>query len=483
MRTGPRLALVLVLVAAAAKVAWISDDAYISFRTVDNLLQGHGPVWNPGERVQAYTHPLWLALLALAGAATGELYLTAIGLGLGLTALAGWWLTGLPGARRSWPVLLVPAATKCVPEYATSGLENALAMALVALICHGALAPAPGRAGAPRALALLCGLLPLVRPDLALVGLPLGLVLLREAGPPVLPWAVAPLACWTGFSAFYYGALVPNTALAKLGHGRLADDLVQGLAYVGGAGLRWDALAVGAAGVGLVRALGAGGRRGALGAGGLLYLAYVVAIGGDFMAGRFLVVPVLLGVVGLVGSAARPGLWGALALAAALLNPVGPWRTGVDFSQTAWDDAGIADERGWYFAHLGLWPRVAAGRAAPAPGRGGARAVVVGEAVGLDGYMAGPAVHLVDTYGLCDPLLSRLPSSEQRARPGHWRRALPAGYRATLETGENALEDEGLRRFYTDLARVTRGPLLAPERWGALGRVLGRWRVVPAGEG
>ena len=40
------------------------DDAYIGFRFLDNWLNGEGLVFNPGERVEGYTHPLWLVVLA-----------------------------------------------------------------------------------------------------------------------------------------------------------------------------------------------------------------------------------------------------------------------------------------------------------------------------------------------------------------------------------------------------------------------------------
>ncbi len=38
--------------------AWVCDDAYVTMRTVEAFLWGDGLVWNPGERVQASTHPL-----------------------------------------------------------------------------------------------------------------------------------------------------------------------------------------------------------------------------------------------------------------------------------------------------------------------------------------------------------------------------------------------------------------------------------------
>ena len=61
-----RLAAFLVIMAAIVKCAWICDDSFITMRSVDNLLHGRGLTWNPGERVQVFTHPLWLLVLTVA---------------------------------------------------------------------------------------------------------------------------------------------------------------------------------------------------------------------------------------------------------------------------------------------------------------------------------------------------------------------------------------------------------------------------------
>jgi hypothetical protein len=45
--------------------AWISEDAFITLRHVDNFISGYGPVFNPGERVEGFSHPLWFAVLSL----------------------------------------------------------------------------------------------------------------------------------------------------------------------------------------------------------------------------------------------------------------------------------------------------------------------------------------------------------------------------------------------------------------------------------
>ena len=45
---------------------FILDDAFITFRYSENLANGHGPVWNPGEDpVEGYTSFIWMALMAL----------------------------------------------------------------------------------------------------------------------------------------------------------------------------------------------------------------------------------------------------------------------------------------------------------------------------------------------------------------------------------------------------------------------------------
>ena len=41
------------------------DDAMISMRYAYNLAHGLGPVWNAGERVEGYTNPLWVGIMAL----------------------------------------------------------------------------------------------------------------------------------------------------------------------------------------------------------------------------------------------------------------------------------------------------------------------------------------------------------------------------------------------------------------------------------
>src|SRR5262245_62638486 len=89
---GPAARTLLVLAIAAGfaaifvRLAWVSDDAYITLRSVENLATGNGLRWNAVDRVQTYTHPLWMLVLAAGRAIKCDLYLTAIRLGIGLSS-------------------------------------------------------------------------------------------------------------------------------------------------------------------------------------------------------------------------------------------------------------------------------------------------------------------------------------------------------------------------------------------------------------
>lgn len=45
-------------------VNYSADDGYIAFQYVKNLVNGYGPVYNPGERVEGYNNFLWIISLA-----------------------------------------------------------------------------------------------------------------------------------------------------------------------------------------------------------------------------------------------------------------------------------------------------------------------------------------------------------------------------------------------------------------------------------
>jgi arabinofuranosyltransferase len=478
----------LVCLAAVVVTAWLSDDAFISFRCAIHLVDGHGLTFNPGVRAQAFTNPLWTLLFAGAYALTEEVYFTAIGMSL-LTAAAALW--GLSRGASSWQGaalgLTLLTLSRAFVEHSTSGLETGMSCALLALWAarreHDG--PTPW---------LAVSLLLLNRMDLVLIVAPSMAAWLwtRRDTPRAALFAVAlglaPFALWELFALVYYGFPFPNTAYAKLGGGVEAGELwASGLYYLLHT-LRMDPVT----GVGLflgpLAALTIGARRERwLAVGTLLYIVYVLRVGGDFMSGRLFVPPLFVAAT-LLTRLPQPS-WAAGGLVGlVVVGALAPWRpfgeSGVrpgevlkkDTERALLLDANqITDERAFYFHSTAL---ITATRGEPMPRRAlvvkgealrrqaersGGRLVVVRSALGLQGVAAGPSVHLVDTFGLADPLLARLPAAKFW-RVGHVERVIPEGYVESLRTGKNQLADKDLAEYYDRLSLVVSGPIWSGAR-------------------
>ena len=92
----------LALLGWFSSVAWfLTDDAFISFRYVRNLLEGHGLVFNPGEYVEGYSNFLWVLELAAIWGLSGVAPERAapwlsVAFTAGTIAAMLWWITRLP---------------------------------------------------------------------------------------------------------------------------------------------------------------------------------------------------------------------------------------------------------------------------------------------------------------------------------------------------------------------------------------------------
>lgn len=488
--------LAVLLIAAFAVIAlrsaWLHDDAFITFRTVDNFVHGFGLRWNVAERVQTYTHPAWMLLMTALYAATHEIYVTVIVCSLVLSVSAVG-LVAFGAASTGWAgcvAVLAFGLSKAFVDYSTSGLENPLTHALYAAFLVVYLRRAH-TLETLHLLATLSALAALNRMDTALLFAPALVVAWwadnRRQGVAMLLAGSAPLLVWEVFAVVYYGFPFPNTAYAKLfdtGVGT-TDRLLHGFQYLQNS-LRLDPLTLLTTAAGVVVGIITPDRRlRAVALGVVAYLAYVVYIGGDFVTGRFLSAPLVGGVVLLVSAA-----WmrrRMVAVAAALVVVVGatasapPPQNGdvVEAPGNLMDAHGVADERLYYYPYTGAlraWhgvrvdqhPWSVAGLAAR---RDGTRFTVRGD-IGFFGFYAGPTVHVVDVWGLADPLIARLPARTDRAwRVGHFTRDVPAGYQETLMSGTNQIADAATSRLYTSLALATRAPLLAPGRLAAIWRL------------
>jgi len=459
------------------RTAWISDDAAITLRTVLNVTHGFGLTFNIAERVQTYTHPLWMGLLTIGYLLTGNVYVATFAIGMILSAVAFWLaLTRAVSAFQAISAAVVLLFSSAFIDFSTSGLENPLANLLVAVFVGVFLNRTMANIRRLTVLWTLASFLYLTRPDAALLVVPLLVVAtwrggnVRAALQSIVVGGLPALA-WTVFALVYYGFPFPNTAYAKLATGIDPGELrAQGVLYLLDS-LDRDPITLTAIAVAVVVAAF---RRElaprALAAGVVLYLWYVVSIGGDFMTGRFMALPAFASVLLMsrLVAASKP-LW---ATAAGTLLIVGCTATHVPlWSNSRNVDAapkpsGIVDERAVYFRDRSLalakrgtfrdpdWPS--------SPWHGTRRNVVdTCGLMGAAGLDFGPYVHLLDECALADPLLARLPAVfNPDWRTGHYRRMIPDGYRESLETSSNQLRDPDLHRFYDRLRLITRSDRL-----------------------
>ena len=93
----------LTLLGWLTSVAWfLCDDAFISFRYVRNLLEGHGLVFNPGEYVEGYSNFLWVLELAALWGLFGlrpedAAPWLSVACTAGTLATMLWWVAHIPG--------------------------------------------------------------------------------------------------------------------------------------------------------------------------------------------------------------------------------------------------------------------------------------------------------------------------------------------------------------------------------------------------
>ena len=318
-----RIAVLAAPVALLAALAWTHRsmfyDGYIYLHVVQNILAGHGPVFNQGQRVEAFTSPAWTLLLSVAAFVTPfSLTTIAVDLGIALT-LAGLALAVVSSARlvrRASPdTFLLPlgalvfVAVPAVWSLASLGLETGLAFcwlgACLAVLVRWAGAERPA---VPAWALVVLGLGPLVRPELGVDSLVfIGVLLIVDrtgrtwqGQVRILAWAAALPLAYQVFRMGYYGMVVANTAVAKEPS---LPRVGRGVQYfMDFAGTYWMIIPAVCLAAGAFPPLASALRRTdrpsrnlavlfALPAAGVLNAAYIVLMGGDYVHARLLVAP------------------------------------------------------------------------------------------------------------------------------------------------------------------------------------------------
>ena len=478
------------------RTSWVSDDAIITFRSLENFLHGYGLVFNIGERVQTFTHPLLFLIQSAANFffnlwrsnpfGQGQMYFLNIFISIAISLLMASIFTFKVATSIKGAILglLIFSVSKAFIDFSTSGLENPLTHLILLLFILVYLTQEENSQRSIFLLAMLAALGGVDRLDTLLFYFPVLLVLFWQNPNKfktfiTLGLGFLPLIAWELFSLFYYGFPFPNTAYAKINTGIPASSLIaQGIHYYQNS-LKMDPVTLLTIfTVSVVVLVNKNKRHRTIIAGVLLYLLYTVYIGGDFMSGRYFSAP-LLACIALLSTMEfkSPKIYG-LVLGLAVLIGIAPifliperspsFGVGEDsFHRTFVDGYGISNERSVYIG-LGFFEIL---KKKEAPSIGYARdkwvylpdepvqVKLVGP-LGLNSMTMGPNFHMIDLNSLADPLMTRMPLYQiDKWRIGHFRHIIPKGYMETLKTGKNLIVDKNIALFYDKLSFVIKGDL------------------------
>jgi hypothetical protein len=231
--------------------ATVTEDALVSFRYAQNIADGNGPVFNPGERVEGYTNFLWLVLIALPRAAFGaDVQTTAVVFGvlsvLGCVLVSYLLVNRIVVAAASAgaeprPAIGVAAAVLTASAgglavYGPSGSEVPLFVLLVLAVCYSLAARRPVVAGVLVAFAVMTS------PEGLVVAVLGGLWLLGAALKQKHSWwapvgyvlgALVFLIPRLAWRATFYQHFLPAPLAARLG-APLGSQVAAGWPYLSG---------------------------------------------------------------------------------------------------------------------------------------------------------------------------------------------------------------------------------------------------------
>ncbi len=392
------------------------DDAHIFLRYAGNCALGLGPVFNPGERVEGFSSPLWLAILVLGplaapGSTSFSLVAGALCASLTIATVVTEALKSRVSPALAWGSGAFLATSPGVVYWASSGMDTALfsflACAALLRLCGDL---ARGRV-TPVTATLLSGVCLARMEGLLLVAVAISFCWVRQRSVQ-WRWLILPIiACVVTIIArrLYYGDWLPNTYYAKVAGAR-SLVLDNGLRYC------WHLVGTyGPLMIATTACLSLSFKttvfRNYLPCIAFvpIWFAYVIWTGGDhFAMGRLMqpVMPILLygGLLGLAGirSSARrikPVALGALILAL-LTTGILEWTR-----EGALARSEMIAATNWH--ELGKWLRHRV------PAEGWIAAVPIG------GIGSGSGHPILDLTGLTDPVIAKSGSVDPHGRPAH----------------------------------------------------------------
>lgn len=476
--------------------AWVAEDAFISARVIDNFVNGFGLRWNIDERVQVYTHPLWLLIHIPFYAVIHDFFHITIFISILFSVLA----IALPLMGRALdyrkislffilPLLL----SRAFMDYTTSGMETPLVFLLISLFF---IEIRKANKGNIYSLILIASFAAVNRYDSILLFLPfIAYKLINNSDSfkyKKLFLSALPILLWVAFSLFYYGFIFPNTKYAKLDTGvpMLEYMLQGGLAYLKNFAMNDSAslfIIITALYISYKNWRRLGGVAW-LAPGIVLYIIYIFYIGGDFMSGRMFA-PLVFASVLVINHYAEmadkkiSSVFPIITIITFILSlvyvmyPPNVFSKPFAMENFLEKETLIQDSRAWgwqtnhllslkilnrglsvednIFAQKGL----RLNKEAEECGKPGCY-VTQDFAVGMLGFYAGPNVIIIDNFAIGDALLARTPLLKgAKWWPGHFMRIPPNGYVNARKTWSLEKMDENRALYYEKLQLITSGEL------------------------
>ena len=492
----------ILFVCVITALAWQSDDAYHAYIMAKNLVLGNGFVYNVGERVTASSCPLFTLVVAAGYFVFRKMFLVSLLICIIFSSLAYFIVMKYfcKNVKQVVVTFFVLTGSACFISYTTSGLENCLLFFLVALFLKVYFLKDKYNSSDLFKMAILVALIATTRMDAVLLVVPMALYAYLVKRDEVSFFkavgigfaGLSPFIIWEIFSLFYYGFPVPNTAFVKLGTGIPEIEYIKrGIQYLLTSAM-CDVLliAVPVFSV-IVTLLIKKWNYIYCSLGTVLYVIYVIYIGGDFMLGRHFTVLFFMSLLCFLdaenhdfGGSLSKIIIERIALIIAAVGILSNLSSPVIANQFlfGYGNSPISDERAGYFKYTSLFNNTIS-------------VIKTGEMVirdawneqGIDeirGYnlpggilRSVPGItiyynsdlYLNDQYALGDPFLSKLPAvREDNWRIGHMWREVPKGYYETVYYEENLLEDENLREYLEVIRLITRGKLFDKDRIQAI---------------
>lgn len=477
--------------------AWVTEDTFITLRVIDNFFNGFGLRWNIDERVQVYTHPLWMFWLMPWFAATGEPFYSVIYCSLltSFLALCIGLVIFLKQTRNittyiSCILFLIPLLlTDGFIEFSTSGLENPLSNLCIALFWFCVFNPSKHQIFI---LPLIASLAILNRMDHALLYAPyLAYYFIKHV--PLREWwkgflAATPLFAWLIFSFVYYGFIFPNTYYAKLNTGIPQSIMWEhGFQYLHDLRYRQSVAALLFFAIILliynriffVRKIKERATFYTAIAGIALFCLYVVHSGGDYMSGRFWVSPLFMGSIIFAWWLPKIHKKYFMIIAACFIGLAITLKayTLIQYpnAKEEWLYGNIVNERYYYRnthllfskqSHIEFeWVRDAIKRKKEIDAGGEPTQII--NVIGVYGYYGGNKIRFIDPFALSEPFLARIPAKHD-SRIGHFERIIPAGYFEARSKGDYNHIDPALKDKALQIKAITQLPIFSKERWQAM---------------